>query len=225
VPGPECSVPTVVLPGSRDPRDRDRAIRPGARGYEREEIVTLQRARLIDAVVQVVAEDGYEQAGVRAIAERAGVGLNTFYEHFDSKQTLCLLAYDEGVAVLFGAVTNAFSAGTGRPWRDRIESALTALLGGLAENPNFARYFFVEIHKVGNEGQERAFEAFAAAFSMFERVEPVASDTIPARELLPLVVGGIYSRLYFYIATGQTDRLPLLVPVLTEFAVATFGPI
>lgn len=218
-PGPE-----LVLPGSRDPRDLARAIPPGARGYSREEIATLQRERLIDAVVQVVAEFGYEQTGVKAIAERAGVGLNTFYEHFDSKLALCLAAYDCGVASLFEAVSAAFSAGSGRAWRDRIQSGLQALLRGLAQNPDFARYFSVEIHKAGSEGQARVFEAFSAAAVMFERVEPVPGSPIPALHLVPLVVGGVYTRLYYYIAIGKTNRLPSLVPVLTEFAVAVFGP-
>ncbi len=50
-----------------------------------------QRARLLQAIVQVVAGDGYPDAKIGDITRRAGVSRATFYELFTSKEA-CLLA-------------------------------------------------------------------------------------------------------------------------------------
>jgi isochorismate hydrolase len=40
---------------------------------------------------------------------------------------------------------------------------------------------------------------------------------------VPLVIGGIYARIYTYIRANQFDRLPELRPILVEFALASFS--
>jgi hypothetical protein len=43
--------------------------------------------------------------------------------------------------------------------------------------------------------------------------------------MVDAVVGGVYSTLYRRIASGRTDRLPDLLPVLSMFCLAPFlGP-
>jgi AcrR family transcriptional regulator len=46
------------------------------------------RARLIDAARQVFEEDGFLDARITDIAERAGLGHGTFYHYFDSKEAI-----------------------------------------------------------------------------------------------------------------------------------------
>lgn len=46
------------------------------------------RRRLLEAAEVVFAEQGYHEASIVKITERAGVGLGTFYLYFDSKQTI-----------------------------------------------------------------------------------------------------------------------------------------
>ncbi len=46
------------------------------------------RQRLLDAAEAVFAEQGYHEASIVRITERAGIGLGTFYLYFDSKQTI-----------------------------------------------------------------------------------------------------------------------------------------
>lgn len=54
-----------------------------------------QRARLLRAVVAVVAEDGYPQAKIGDIAKLAGVSRATFYELFADKEQCFLAAHRE----------------------------------------------------------------------------------------------------------------------------------
>jgi AcrR family transcriptional regulator len=46
------------------------------------------RGRLLQAAEAVFAEQGYHEASIVKITERAGIGLGTFYLYFDSKQTI-----------------------------------------------------------------------------------------------------------------------------------------
>lgn len=46
------------------------------------------RRKLLEAAEEVFADLGYHEASIVKITERAGVGLGTFYNYFDSKQTI-----------------------------------------------------------------------------------------------------------------------------------------
>ena len=46
------------------------------------------RTRLLEAAEHVFAEQGYHEASIVKITERAGIGLGTFYLYFDSKQSI-----------------------------------------------------------------------------------------------------------------------------------------
>lgn len=46
------------------------------------------RRRLLEAAELVFAEQGYHEASIVKITERAGIGLGTFYLYFDSKQSI-----------------------------------------------------------------------------------------------------------------------------------------
>lgn len=46
------------------------------------------RSRLLEAAETVFADQGYHEASIVKITERAGIGLGTFYLYFDSKQTI-----------------------------------------------------------------------------------------------------------------------------------------
>lgn len=64
------------------------------------------RARLVDAAHTVMAEQGVEDATIQAITDLADVGFGTFYNHFDSKESL------------FDAVM----ADTIKPWTEALDT-------------------------------------------------------------------------------------------------------
>lgn len=212
----------IQLPGSRSPRDPERLLRFGVQHHSRAHVAAMQQERLIDAFVQLVAEYGYEAVGIKRLCQEAGVAFNTFYEHYRSKEQLFLAAYDMGVEVLFDVAGEAYLAGD-VPWRDRVEAGLLSFLQVLADNPAFARFFALEVHKAGPEARGRIDGAFEAAFGMFLNATPTRGLALPVEELGPLVIGGVYSRIYTYIRTGRVRDLPSLCPVLVEFALAVFG--
>jgi AcrR family transcriptional regulator len=212
----------AVLPGTRSPLDPSRALKVGGHGLPREHVRQVQRDRLIDGFVQVVTEEGYDGAGIKTICKRAGVAFNTFYEYFDTKEELFLTAYDAGVTILFDRVGQAYLAGE-VPWRERVEAGIGEFLQILVDNQPFARFFAVEALKVGPNVMKRVDADFERSFSIFANATPTPGLDMNASDLVPLVIGGIYARIYTYIRANQIDCLPELRPILVAFALASFN--
>jgi AcrR family transcriptional regulator len=84
-----------------------------------------QRARLLPAIVEIVARSGYPDAKVADIARRAGVSRATFYELFANKEA-CLLSAQAEFGERLSDELAARVAG-GEPSR-AAQSALTALV-------------------------------------------------------------------------------------------------
>jgi hypothetical protein len=60
---------------------------------------------------------------------------------------------------------------------------------------------------------------------VFVEVEPTVDSPLSFDELMPLVIGGVFTRLYFHILEGRTRELPELLEELTYFALLPFvGP-
>src|SRR5919107_4779722 len=78
-----------------------------------------QRAKLLEAMVQVVAEKGYAAATVADAVRVAKVSRGTLYELFDSKQACLAEAYRLGVEVLDERVGQAV-AEAGDDWLAEI---------------------------------------------------------------------------------------------------------
>src|SRR6185437_13877783 len=73
-----------------------RGLPRGDQNVSRSFVVQSQRARILDAVTNLTAQDGYASLKVEEIAERAAVSLVAFYEHFADKEDAFLVAYEVG---------------------------------------------------------------------------------------------------------------------------------
>ena len=169
-----------------------------------------------------MAEEGYDGAGIKSICRRAGVAFNTFYEYYDTKEELFLVAYDAGANVLFDRVGEAYVAGD-VSWAERVEAGIGEFLQILVDKQPFARFFAIESVKVGPRVMKRVDEDFERSFAMFAGATPHPGLSMPVSDLVPLVVGGISARVYSYIRANQFDRLSELRPILAEFATASFS--
>lgn len=193
----------------------------GGRGLPKEQVARIQHERLIDAFVQLVADEGYERAGVRATCKRAGVAYNTFYEHFSSTEEVFVQSFDIGVTVLAEEM-QARALLPSDPWNAQVRAAITSFIDLLTENPAFARLLMVEAHKVGPTAIVRLSEYFESLFAVLQAAKPAANSKVKSAELLPLVLGGIYTRVYVFIRAGRMEDLPPLIPTLTSFVLMAF---
>src|SRR5215208_1894994 len=111
-----------------------------------------QRAKLLEAMVQVVAEKGYAAATVADAVRLAKVSRGTFYELFESKQACLSEAYRLGVEVLEQKIAEAVThAATGD---EEIRLGLRAYLQALNDEPRFARVHRLEGAALGPESEK-----------------------------------------------------------------------
>jgi AcrR family transcriptional regulator len=228
-PAPTFAVPAAPadrpLPGARSPRDPERHIPPGTHGLPPEQVVAIQRDRLLDAFVQVVGERGYAGAAIEHVCKAAGVSTKAFYRCFRDKDELFAATYDLGKEALLERATAAYGA-AGPTWPDRVRAALASVLDMLAENPALARLCVVEVAGVGAAGHELVSTAIQEAFGVFGEVEaavePAVSLPVPVGEIVPLVIGGVFSRVYFGILAGRVGDLRGDLDTLTYFAILPF---
>jgi AcrR family transcriptional regulator len=54
-----------------------------------------KRAQLLAAALALFAEKGYQATSVDAVAQRAGVAVGSFYQHFRNKRQLLLVLVDQ----------------------------------------------------------------------------------------------------------------------------------
>src|SRR5256714_8735469 len=138
-----------------------------------------QRARLLDAMIRVVAERGYAAASVTDVVRTAGVSRSTFYELFASKEACFLEAYRAGVDVM---VENVRAEVREAPddWREQLRAGIRAYLEPLLAEPVFARAYLLEIHAAGpaalearGDAMRRFADRYQASFDSARAADPV----------------------------------------------------
>jgi AcrR family transcriptional regulator len=142
-----------------------------------------QRAKLLDAMVRVVAEKGYEAATVADAVKLARVSRGTFYELFDSKEACLASAYRLGLDVLAARVTRAVEGA--RDWRQELRLGLRAYLRTFDEEPMFARVYLLEWAPVAAE-RDAAIRRFARRYG---RSFAKAGAEVPEAALYVLAAG------------------------------------
>lgn len=158
-----------------------------ARHPEVEPLLTerVQRAKLLEAMTQVVAEKGYAAATVADAVRRAHVSRGTFYALFESKHACFADAYRLGVEVLEDRVRAAVR--DARDWREELTLGLRAYLRALSEEPRFARVHLLEWQPLGAE-REAALRRFADRYG---RSLARSGRSVPPHAALFVLAAGI----------------------------------
>jgi len=172
-----------------------------------------QRAKLLDAMVRVVAEKGYEAATVADAVRLARVSRGTFYELFESKEACLAAAYRLGLDVLAARVSEAVrDAGD---WREELRLGLRAYLRTFDEEPLFARVYLLEWAPVSAE-RDAAIRRFARRYG---RSYARAGAEVP-QEALYVLAAGVHELARAHVRAGgrATDLEDVLVGCAVRLA-------
>lgn len=124
-----------------------------------------QRERLLRAAIAAIADKGYPDVTVADIVRRAKVSRAAFYLHFRGREDCFLAATRRGGQLLFGRVMEAARAlPDDTPDEAVLRGGLRAYLDFLAEEPAFARVFFVDMPAAGPAAVDRL-EAASSRFA------------------------------------------------------------
>lgn len=184
----------------------------GRHGIPREQVLASQRGRMLQAMIEVVAERGYARATVADVLRGAGVSRETFYEHFQDKHQCFLASLDGAAGLLASEVGDAF-ADTREPI-DRLDAVLGAYLQTLADEPAAARAFLIEAYGAGHQAVMRR----VATLNRFvDLVFGFVGANDPAgRFRCEAYVGMVSSLVTMRVAVGDGASLPQLREPLLE---------
>lgn len=210
------------LPGEIPDQPDELARLPhGRHGLPPEFVEHNQRQRLLAALIRIVGSSGYNSATITAIAEGAGVTTRTFYKYFDSVEECCLAAFDSAVELLGIRLAAAYESA--EDWPLKIRAALAAALEFFAESPELARLLLTEPFVAGvavSRRYQEQISRLAPYLSEGRELSPQA-DTFPATTERGLI-GSIASQIGRKVSAGEYDRLPELLPDLTQFALTPY---
>ncbi|MGH2853813.1 MAG: TetR family transcriptional regulator [Solirubrobacteraceae bacterium] len=119
----------------------------------REQIIEIQRSRLLAAAVVAVDELGYADTTVADVTSRARVSRRTFYELFANREECLAAVLEDVVALVRGEIAAAGLEGLA--WRERVRGGLWAILSFLDREPALARVCVVQALRGGAEVLER----------------------------------------------------------------------
>ena len=179
-----------------------------------------QRAKLLEAMVQAVAQKGYAAATVADAVKLARVSRGTFYELFDSKEACLAAAYRHGAEVLEERVLEAVQEAA--DWRDELRLGLRAYLRTLEEEPVFARVYLLEGDAITAE-RDAAHWRFADRYAKsFAR----SGRPMPPRDALFLLAAGAHELACSRVRAGQsvTDLEDTLVGCAVRLAAKEAEP-
>jgi len=193
----------------------------GRHGLPRRFIVHNQRERMLLAVAEAVAEQGFVTTTVADIIARARLSRRTFYEHFADKEECFLAAYDTVVEQLLAAVGQAYEQAEG--WPQKVHDGLETFVAYLAAEPAFARMCIVEVVAAGPEARGRRDAAMRVFVDFLEpgRAEAPRGIVVPALAA-DIVVGGIYEIIYSRLQRNAADELVEMLPELLYSALVPY---
>ena len=193
----------------------------GRHGLPREFIAQNQRERIITALVDTVAERGYNGTTVANVTKAASVSRRTFYEHFADKEACFLAAYEmvaDHIRDSMKVAAEAFEQ-----WPQKVRAALGTMLRFLAGEPELARVSMIEPIAAGGEIAARHGASMEGFVEILKAGRPEHSGERPLPEATEAtLVGGIVSLIVREINAGRTEQLEQLLPDLVELTLAPY---
>ena len=191
---------------------------PGRHGLPRDFVAENQRERLLNGVVEAVAEHGFNETTIGKITDAAKISRRTFYEYFASKEDCFLAAYEMIDGHVRGAMLAA--ATPSEPWPEQVRARLAALLDVLSRDLAVARFFLIEPLAAGGEIAARYRDAMQLLAETIRPQSPLSEMDVEVRD--QALMGGIATLIARRLKAGEAGRLGELLPDLTELALAPY---
>jgi len=194
---------------------------PGRHGLSREFVSQNQRDRIAAGIIAAVAEHGYHETTITAIATAAGLSRRTFYTYFASKDECFFDTFERIVEYLREAATAA--AEPCEEWPDRVRARLGAVLEIFAANPDLVRFLVIAPPRAGEEIAARYRRAMDKALAeVTEGIPAELAARQPSRSAEHALVGGAAALVARKVEAGEGERLPELLPDLLELTLTPY---
>ena len=161
----------------------------------RRDVRASQRERLVRAMLETVAERGYEGTTVPEVVARARVSRNAFYELFDDKTDCFIAACDDAAAEMLDQLLALVDE---PDWVQAMRHGMREYLASWSERPAFARAYFVGLPVAGERAiaqRERQYTFFRAMFAdLGRRARAEQPDLPPLSDSTMQSLADVYGR-------------------------------
>jgi len=240
---PASSRPQAKVDAKADAKAKFKPAPPLPRGgrhaLTQQAVADSQQRRMLMAVASAVKQHGYAATTVAHVIALAGVSRRTFYEQFAGIEACFLAAYEDGARRLLDATRAALVGVAAAGWRERSRLAVTAYLRELANEPDAAWVYSVDVMGAGPAAlgkrdwvlaqwvaQWRAVLALRdgerAAAGVRATDATNAADTISDATLLALV-GGLEELVRDCLGKRGAAALPDIAPDMLAYALRVIG--
>jgi AcrR family transcriptional regulator len=128
----------------------------------------------MEAMLDLVFDQGYEAVTVEAIADRTGGTVTGFHQYFPDKQDCAVAILEELAEDNVRVVRSAFDR---EPrWPDSLRAAAYAHVRWLLDNPKKVRFGLFEVHSAGETTTALRDNLFRAYIEMVDAGREVAAD-------------------------------------------------
>jgi AcrR family transcriptional regulator len=183
-----------------------------------------QRERLLRAMLESVAERGYEATTVPQVVADAKVSRNAFYALFTDK-TDCFLALCDELAT---EILDEISVTDETEWVAALRTGIRRYLRWWQDHPAFSRTYFVELPSAGIRAVEQRDRQYARFRALFEAIGTWARSQQP--ELPPLrplatraLVLAVTELIAEEVRAGRTSELAGLEDEIVHLMVLMLG--
>jgi AcrR family transcriptional regulator len=185
----------------------------GRHGLDREVVAEHQRARIVQAMMRIVVENGFQSVTIAGLCKRARVTERAFYAHFDDLEGCFLAAYDATLERCLGSLLIAPDAPL--PFDRTLRRVVKAALDAAAQHPVQAHLLLIDALTAGSRGLERSRRLTDTLQAELTRDGARGTSGTPD-PLLRGLVGGLREAIAIRVATGNAGDLPrLLDPLVT----------
>jgi len=179
-----------------------------------------ERARIVDAVIEIAAERGYGETTVELIVEGAGLDRPAFDRHFRGKYDCFLSAWQDVNEQCLATMVKAYESR--EEWPDRLRAVAEQIVSGLSEDPSRAS-FGVEVLAAGDAARARRDMTMRVVAGLIDAGRLLMDDpeAVP-HTTAEALAGSAYGQIYSRVVRGDVDQLPALIPQLMSAAVMPY---
>ncbi|WP_163504867.1 TetR/AcrR family transcriptional regulator [Fodinicola acaciae] len=181
-----------------------------------------QRAAIVAAATDLLADRGYAGCSMAAVAARAGVATGTVYKHFPGKADLAVELFRTVVDREVAAVHDAMALpGTAT---ERVVAFLETFAGRALKSPRLAYALLAEPVDPAVEAERLVFRRTFRDAAAKQIAEAVRENALPPQDpelAAAALIGAVGEVLVGPLADGQPH--PDVVPNLVSFALRALG--
>jgi AcrR family transcriptional regulator len=176
------------------------------------------RDRILSAVADLVAENGYQATAITEIANRASVSLTTFYELFPGKEEAFLATMERAVQHAIEVVMPVYGAAP--DWPHAVAAGLHALLAIFTIDTALGRLGGIGAYEGGLDGMETVDLAIGNAQILLGRGFELHPDT--PRIAAEAIGASIYALMSRQVRRRGAEHLYEVAPTAAFIALAPF---